>query len=1041
MNEAGKHPLAMSVGGVAVAIASVAVYTGWFWTLFWTAAHVVFASLGFYYAVQWNLVCGKRYKPQMSPHLKSSVNIVIQKMMEFESSCVELPKKVVISRSLDNALQEVIDLACRHFILAWYEPLTKDKRFVKHSQAEMWRVIDRISRRMSEIDLVSFLSQDVLDCLHQHFKHIRLAKKDPLGDKNEDSSIFILHSWLRDEEKELECLRKVSDVMLLFLLSKPYGTCAPIRHLVREIFSGSVLKPTIDMICDPDYINQHLLDYMTYREKLYADTKRTYMYSATYEGFVKMIKASDSVSDLQQMRYNIISEILQASAINNIKKQKGLTTDKDTAPKGTNKGELLKARNLERYKNQLTVAKQLCEKRIVTLGGSIYNSSDQSSQKEDDIPGQKVFSFAVVMEMPQGREYFMRFLKKEGADFYLGFWNAVEKLKNTAKDQCHHVGSEVYQQYIASNSSPVKVDKSVLKGMEEFLRGDKGPESFFVAQKQVEVILEEQYYPSFIVSDTYFLLAASMRELTTSDEDSVASDELFLESSDQYDDLEENVMAGQSYHAQQRLRALDSKITNKARALLAQRTSQKLDSGLKLKKVQDDMEQELENLKKERRALEMHIARTQKWIDHVGQWRVNVYDASLVVTEDDRKIPQFVLLVSLADEDTESGGLSHQESTGSPNSGPQIVSSSNEGWAISRSLEDFYALHEKLAQISSWLQKKELPSTKLFKGLDNAFVQKAQVALDEYLRAVMQDEKMVHSEAIYAFLSPTPEFVYQPTTSEKKSKFSLANLLKSLPNIRSDDKENDEDFMFSGEDSCERDKSTDSIAKPLYRLLWEVFELQGVFRWFRRSLMSFVEMTFGRSIDRQLKATVDWLVSEQMLIYYTQNFKDSMFPDGEIGAMPAPRSEQQKHECRMMAKTKLLENMPDNLKTLVGEDNARRGVIKVFEVLQHKNFNKHLVYNLLELFLMELLPELKRARDKLLHQSSKTKSEDDISVQQQKTTIDQQQQEVMLSDGKASATVISTSKSSKTEAGTSPVQLSPLGTSLLNTNVFRESHF
>ncbi|RUS75249.1 hypothetical protein EGW08_016984, partial [Elysia chlorotica] len=861
-------------------------------------------------------------------------------------------------------------------------------------------------------------------------------------EKAEESSIFLLHSWLHDEEKELECLRKVSDVVLLFLLSKPYGGCAPIRHLMREIVSGSVLKPTIEMICDPDYINQHLLDYMTFREKLYADTKRTYMYSATYEGFVKMIKLSDSVSDLQQMRYNIISEILQASAINNIKKQKGLTTDKDVAPKGTNKGELLKARNLERYKNQLTVAKQLCEKRIVALGGSIYDSSYQSSQKEDDIPGQKVFSFAVVMEMPQGREYFMRFLKKEAADFYLGFWNAVEKLKTTGKDQCHHMGSEVYQQYIASSSSPVKVDKAVLKGMEEFLRGDKGPESFFVAQKQVEVILEEQYYPSFIVSDTYFLLAASMREITASDEDSVASDELFLDSSDPYDELEENVMAGQSYHAQQRLRALDSKITNKARALMAQRTSQKLDSSQKLKKVQDDMEQELENLKQERRALEMHIARTQKWIDHVGQWRVNVYDASLMVTEDDRKIPQFVLLVSLSDEETGAKGSSPQEKAGSPTTGPQLVSSSNEGWAISRSLEDFYALHEKLAQISNWLQKKELPSTKLFKSLDVAFVQKAQVALDEYLRAVMQDEKMVHSEAIYAFLSPTPEFVYQPTTSEKKNKFSLANLIKSLPNIRSDNQDNDEDFMFSGEDSCERDKSTDSIAKPLYRLLWEVFELQGMFRWFRRSLMSFVEMTFGRSIDRQLKATVDWLVSEQMLIYYTQIFKDSMFPDGELPTMPVSRSEEQKLECRMSAKTKLLENIPDNLKTLVGEDNARRGVIKIFEVLQHKNLNKHLVYNLIELFLMELLPELKRARDKLLHdRSGKSASDGDDRILQGATRqLQPQQLDALLSPGGALSTKAPTATKDAVPTTPSPM-MSAMETALLKNTQYKESYF
>ena len=34
----------------------------------------------------------------------------------------------------------------------------------------------------------------------------------------------------------------------------------------------------------------------------------------------------------------------------------------------------------------------------------------------------------------------------------------------------------------------------------------------------------------------------------------------------------------------------------------------------------------------------------------------------------------------------------------------------------------------------------------------------------------------------------------------------------------------------------------------------------------------------------------------------------------------------------------------DILKTLMGDDNARRGVIKSFEVLQNKNLNKHLVY-------------------------------------------------------------------------------------------------
>lgn len=64
------------------------------------------------------------------------------------------------------------------------------------------------------------------------------------------------------------------------------------------------------------------------------------------------------------------------------------------------------------------------------------------------------------------------------------------------------------------------------------------------------------------------------------------------------------------------------------------------------------------------------------------------------------------------------------------------------------------------------------------------------------------------------------------------------------------------------------------------------------------------------SYCRQLKATVDWLVSEQMLIYYTQTFKDSFWPDGECAKPSPPRTDQQKQEDRIQAKTKLLENMP-----------------------------------------------------------------------------------------------------------------------------------
>lgn len=42
----------------------------------------------------------------------------------------------------------------------------------------------------------------------------------------------------------------------------------------------------------------------------------------------------------------------------------------------------------------------------------------------------------------------------------------------------------------------------------------------------------------------------------------------------------------------------------------------------------------------------------------------------------------------------------------------------------------------------------------------------------------------------------------------------------------------------------------DSIAEPLYALMDEVFDMGGVFKWLRRKLISFVQITYGRTINR-----------------------------------------------------------------------------------------------------------------------------------------------------------------------------------------------
>ncbi|KAK3599208.1 hypothetical protein CHS0354_012814 [Potamilus streckersoni] len=910
--------------------------------MFTITAHVVVAGIGVYLGVSWSLIKGKKYAPPTPTKEVSKARIAILNLVEKRAEMhPDFQKKVVISRNMDLAIQEVLNLVIRDFVLSWFQDLSRDQEtMLTFLKADMWQMIETLSTKFSKLDLVKLVTNDAVNRLNTHFRDIRLATKRRNKEAGTNPT-FVLHPWLKSDEDEEAFIRKVSETLLLLLLPKTYTDCPPILHLLREIFTTKVLKPSIDLICDPDYINQKLISYIEYREKLSEDTRRTYTYAATYEEFVKMIEKCDDIEHLKQLRFNIITEIMQATTINNLKKAQGTNSDKQGSPKSLSKGELLKARNLKRYINQLTVAKSRCEKKIYSLGGPDYKYYTEDISDETTIlPGQKVFSFAVIMDSPSGREYFMSYLKRDDKQSLLGFWIAVEKLQGIDKRQHHQFASEIYHQYIASSTTAVKVDRTIIKGMESFMLGNTGPDAFFEAQKQVYQILEEQHYPSFLVSDIYHRYITSLDEDVKGSVLFLAKDELFFEPKDGWVESDEDdmdIFLTQSYHAQQKLQQLDSKIQNKSQALEALRGSMKADP--KMKKLEEEMEKEVENLRLERQNLGSHILRTQQWWENHGKWRAYIYETETCI-EAEKKTPLFVIVV-------------HLPGTGNSRS----LQSSTQGWVVSRKLADFHTVHEKLIQIGPWLKKKELPSMNIFTTVDSKFLAESTTILNDYLQAVMKDERMAQSEALYGFLTPSPEY-FQPPVQEKKITF-LKNFFRNLPSIGTDTRETDEELIFTGDEGTKEDRSKDSIAEPLYCLISEVFELQGMFKWLRKSFIAFVEITFGRSINRQLRETVYWLFTESMMIYYIGNFKDSMWPDGKLAEALPVRTNEQKLRTRMKAKDKFLKNMPEAVKSLVGDDNAKRGAIKMFEVFQDVRLNKHLFYVLLELLLFELFPELK----------------------------------------------------------------------------------
>lgn len=357
------------------------------------------------------------------------------------------------------------------------------------------------------------------------------------------------------------------------------------------------------------------------------------------------------------------------------------------------------------------------------------------------------------------------------------------------------------------------------------------------------------------------------------------------------------------------------------------------------------MRDEIILIEKERTDLQLHMARTDWWCENLGMWKASITSGE-VTEENGEQLPCYFVTVSLQ----EVGGVE------------------TKNWTVPRRLSEFQNLHRKLSECVPSLKKVQLPSlSKLpFKSIDQKFMEKSKNQLNKFLQNLLSDERLCQSEALYAFLSPSPDYLKVIDVQGKKNSFSLSSFLERLPrdffSHQEEETEEDSDLSDYGDDV---DGRKDALAEPCFMLIGEIFELRGMFKWVRRTLIALVQVTFGRTINKQIRDTVNWIFSEQMLVYYINIFRDAFWPHGKLAPPTTIRSEEQSQETKQRAQQKLLENIPDMLQSLVGQQNARHGIIKIFNALQETRANKHLLYVLMELLLIELCPELRTHLDQL----------------------------------------------------------------------------
>ncbi|CAF4379375.1 unnamed protein product, partial [Rotaria sp. Silwood2] len=609
-----------------------------------------------------------------------------------------------------------------------------------------------------------------------------------------------------------------------------------------------------------------------------------------------LIETSNDLDKLEQFWNYIVTEIMQATAIRNLLKEGVISNDNHQARLGT-KGELLMKRDLPKYLNQLRRAKIVCERHITANGGRSYLLVDASTNKIN-LANRKILSLNMILSCITGRHYLHQFLETFGTHTLVKFWYDVWKLRSAPSHERHRVATNIYKTYITLFGSAVR---------DEIDNATAEPDAFYHGQAIVYRVLQRDYYVSFLVSKQY---DAFCRTFDPADLKNFDLKEQLLgwstpisadENDDHTDDnriLQQSELTTEepSESVPKRLADLRNQLSNKQYALTAAKEASTFDTT-----VLASLERDCIDLHQEISTLECLLENVDLWWSYMGQWQAQILSDMIG-----------------------NGRSSLAVLIRSPNSEQDQV-----GWVITRTLYAWQHFYFRLKELEP-----SLPTIDLFRVRHRHF---NQLQFDEYasklllnqleifLQTILHDEHMSSFELVYQFLNPS-------IIDNDKQLSNLVNVKKKQTNSH----ENLFVRFLEGR--------VDSIAKPFYAFIDILLDEQrGLLKLIRMTLVQFIRVTYGSTINRQVRRYIVSLFQEEYIVKYLIMLRDTFWPKTPPVERQT-RTDDEKRERRQQAKQHLLSNIPETISLIFGSDTARLGAERLFELFQDIQLNKHLCY-------------------------------------------------------------------------------------------------
>ncbi|KAK7111008.1 hypothetical protein V1264_014794 [Littorina saxatilis] len=766
-----------------------------------------------------------------------------------------------------------------------------------------------------------YFTQRLVDDFGSHLRLYRRAAEKVRAHRTDEQYCQLLEEAFFDAEVEMEdnmcrdlvCtdpqherqyLQDLSEVLLYLLLPKSDFQSKPFRYIVREVFVNGILAPTIDLLSDPDYINQYVA-WLCYET------------SFTRETYLTVIHSSDLPEELEAVRDKVEEDIARW-------RSKDTGGSEDTAIK----------QNL----NSLIFLRDTCNTRLKRLQ---EGAADLETLEEPDyLRYQSLYVMTLddILNNNSALQAFIEFTKERGGQQYLFFYLNVEGFQAAAAQQMQHPaeGAEpdltalrraamiIFDQYLSDKGiSRIRIEPEFTKGLLQKIKGNMFAEDVFdVVQARVYQILHINFYEEFLQSPTYVKLLNDLGLLNPNqhqDGDAISLDDDLSAASGSgagsvgsADEVPEGIDDGDTT-------SLDS-----LSSITSGGSSNTGDAYITAQITQTGIVKEPDKPGKSYAVFAVTVKKKVPYSEEEEIWDVyrrysDFHDLNMILIE---KFPDL--------------------------QGPILP-----GKTMLKNIgKDF--LDKRRRALDHYLRSLLKPDLWLrVAGLEELMTQFLAPGLWE-------KHKSEFSRKMDTIVNP----LRNASKNVGQAVKSVPDGFGKVFNSKGAGEDGDNDSL-AGKVCAGLDlEAADNIPlRIMLLLLDEVFDLRHKNMWLRRRMVAIlrqlIKATFGDMINRKIVDHVNFMTSSEQMAEYVRAFRNSFWPNGVLAETRAARDEPTKMRTRVLCKAKMFGSVPDEMRTMMGTDSIRLGTYRVFNMFQHKRLNKRFLFVFLEGVLETLFPENK----------------------------------------------------------------------------------